>query len=78
VLTIRSIEGGPVCPGAGALPCGCGMVVVESPAIVCGGTECRRRLVEENGGVQAVRLRGTQASRSANRSPILGDFRALL
>jgi len=53
-------------------------LLVESPAIVCGGTECVAGLVEVERRVQAVRFAVRRPARSANRSPIWATSGPLL
>lgn len=76
VLTIRSISADGVALAPEIYRVDADWSLVESPAIVCGGNECVVVWWKLNGGVQAVRLRGTQASEIGEPFTDLGDFRA--
>jgi hypothetical protein len=76
VLTIRSIRADGVALAPELYRIDADRLLVESPAIGCGGSECVAAWWILNGGVTAVRLRGTQASEIGEPFTDLADFRA--
>jgi hypothetical protein len=76
VLTIRSIRADGVALAPELYRIDADRLLVESPAIGCGGSECVAAWWILNGGVTAVRLRGAQASEIGEPFTDLADFRA--
>ena len=76
MLTIRSIRADGVALAPELYRIDAGWLLVESPAIACGGSEFVAAWWILNGGVTAVRLRGTQAGEIGEPFTDLADFRA--
>ena len=76
VLTIRSIRADGVAAAPELYHFDAGGSLAESPAVSCGGSECVAAWWILDGGVTAVRLRGSQAGEIGEPFTDLGDFRA--